>query len=228
MSAGTLAFYSEPMDMVDAGIGRLLIASLHQGIADVSPTRLDFYENWLSPTGLRDGRMGLAPLGAVLSFLNREEPPADRVIPAHAGACAADWTYAGCLGVPQADHQAAAVVACAPTPRSVSAAPGDRDHQPVEGEDADEERRGRRRHPLAAVRVPARAVVGADAPLLCGRRTPSSSGSAMSMATIEVDAAGPCCRLTIAVQGSRAADRRRRMRHDDGVADGAGPLLALR
>ena len=74
------------MDMVDAGIGRLLISSLHQGIADVSPTRLDFYENWLSPTGLRDGRMGLAPLGAVLSFLHREEPPANRVIPAHAGA----------------------------------------------------------------------------------------------------------------------------------------------
>jgi hypothetical protein len=81
--------------MVDAGIGRLLIASLHQGIADVSPTRLDFYENWLSPTGLRDGRMGLAPLGAVLSFLQREEPPADRVIPVHAGACAATWAYDG-------------------------------------------------------------------------------------------------------------------------------------
>ena len=81
--------------MVDAGIGRLLIASLHQGIADVSPTRLDFYENWLSPTGLRDGRMGLAPLGAVLSFLQREEPPADRVIPVHAGVCAATWAYDG-------------------------------------------------------------------------------------------------------------------------------------
>jgi hypothetical protein len=79
--------------MVDAGIGRLLIASLHQGIADVSPTRLEFYENWLSPTGLRDGRMGLAPLGAVLSFLHREESPAERVIPSHAGLCAADWTY---------------------------------------------------------------------------------------------------------------------------------------
>ena len=81
--------------MVDAGIGRLLIASLHQGIADVSPTRLDFYENWLSPTGLRDGRMGLAPLGAVLSFMQREEPPADRLIPAHAGACASAWAYDG-------------------------------------------------------------------------------------------------------------------------------------
>ena len=63
--------------MVDAGIGRLLISSLHQGIADVSPMRLEFYENWLSPAGMRDGRIGLAPLGAVLSFLHREEPPAN-------------------------------------------------------------------------------------------------------------------------------------------------------
>ena len=81
--------------MADAGIGRLLIASLHQGIADISPTRLDFYEDWLSPTGLRDGRMGLAPLGAVLSFLQREGPPADCAIPVRAGACAAAWAYDG-------------------------------------------------------------------------------------------------------------------------------------
>ncbi len=80
--------------MIDAGIGRLLIASLHQGIADVAPTRLDFYENWLSPTGMREGRMGLAPLGAVLSFLHREETPDDRRIPAAAGACAASWALA--------------------------------------------------------------------------------------------------------------------------------------
>ena len=84
--------------MVDAGIGRLLIASLHQGIADVSPSRLDFYENWLSPTGMRDGRIGLAPLGAVLSFVHREEPPADRVIVAHAGVCAAEWTFGSLSG----------------------------------------------------------------------------------------------------------------------------------
>ena len=81
--------------MVDAGISRLLIASLHQGIADVSPTRLDFYENWLSPTGMRDGRMGLAPLGAVLSFIQREGPPADRDIVSHAGRCAAAWAFDG-------------------------------------------------------------------------------------------------------------------------------------
>ncbi len=87
--------------MVDAGIGRLLIASLHQGIADVSPTRLDFYENWLSPTGLRDGRLGMAPLGAVLSFVHRETPPDNDRIPERAGTCAAEWTYASAAGVRQ-------------------------------------------------------------------------------------------------------------------------------
>jgi hypothetical protein len=79
--------------MVDAGIGRLLISSLHQGIADVSPNRLEFYENWLSPSGMRDGRIGLAPLGAVLSFLHREEAPANDQIVARAGRYAADWTF---------------------------------------------------------------------------------------------------------------------------------------
>ena len=79
--------------MVDAGIGRLLISSLHQGIADVSPNRLEFYENWLSPAGMRDGRIGLAPLGAVLSFVHREEPPANEQIVARAGRYAADWTF---------------------------------------------------------------------------------------------------------------------------------------
>jgi hypothetical protein len=79
--------------MVDAGIGRLLISSLHQGIADISPNRLEFYENWLSPTGMRDGRIGLAPLGAVLSFLHREEAPANDQIVARAGRYAADWTF---------------------------------------------------------------------------------------------------------------------------------------
>jgi hypothetical protein len=80
--------------MVDAGIGRLLISSLHQGIADVTPNRLEFYEEWLSPTGMRDGRIGLAPLGAVLSFVHREEAPANGEIVARAGRYAADWTFA--------------------------------------------------------------------------------------------------------------------------------------
>jgi hypothetical protein len=79
--------------MVDAGIGRLLISSLHQGIADVSPSRLEFYEGWLTPAGMRDGRIGLAPLGAVLSFLHREESPANEQIVSRAGRYAADWTF---------------------------------------------------------------------------------------------------------------------------------------
>ena len=79
--------------MVDAGIGRLLISSLHQGIADVTPSRLEFYEEWLSPKGMRDGRIGLAPLGAVLSFVHREEAPSNDEIVARAGRYAADWTY---------------------------------------------------------------------------------------------------------------------------------------
>ena len=44
--------------MGDAGIGRVLVASLHQGIADVLPTRLGFYEDWLNAEGLRGGTIG--------------------------------------------------------------------------------------------------------------------------------------------------------------------------
>ncbi len=58
--------------MRDAGIGRVLVASLHQGIADTLPQRLSFYESWLHAEGLRDGTIGLAPLYAVLSFLRQE------------------------------------------------------------------------------------------------------------------------------------------------------------
>jgi bacteriochlorophyll 4-vinyl reductase len=76
--------------MRDAGIGRVLVASLHQGIADLMPSRLEFYENWLNPDGLRHGTIGLAPLMAVFSFLRREGEPYGRVM-SHAGTCAADW-----------------------------------------------------------------------------------------------------------------------------------------
>src|SRR6478609_10932950 len=77
--------------MREAGIGRVLVASLHQGIADILPTRLDFYENWLNAEGLREGTIGLAPLHAVLSFL-RQEGDAYRTITSRAGEYAADWT----------------------------------------------------------------------------------------------------------------------------------------
>jgi len=77
--------------MTDAGVGRLLVASLHQGIADVMPSRLEFYETWFHARGLRDGRIGLAQLVTVLSFLRLEGadyyPTVER-----AGEYAADWT----------------------------------------------------------------------------------------------------------------------------------------
>jgi bacteriochlorophyll 4-vinyl reductase len=79
--------------MNDSGVGRLLVASLHQGIADLLPTRLEFYESWLNPSGLREGRIGLAPLAAVLSFL-RQEGEAYRMIAARAGEYSAEWTVA--------------------------------------------------------------------------------------------------------------------------------------
>src|SRR5215210_5603902 len=77
--------------MREAGIGRVLVASLHQGIADILPTRLGFYENWLNAEGLREGTIGLAPLYAVLSFL-RQEGDAYRLITTRAGEYAAEWT----------------------------------------------------------------------------------------------------------------------------------------
>lgn len=79
--------------MNDAGVGRLLVASLHQGIADLLPARLEFYEAWLSPTGLREGRIGLAPMAAVLSFLRQEGEPY-HLIAARAGQYTAEWTVA--------------------------------------------------------------------------------------------------------------------------------------
>jgi hypothetical protein len=79
--------------MIEAGIGRLLVASLHQAIADLLPTRLEFYESWLNPAGLRDGKIGLAPLAAVLSFLRLEGEPY-RLIAARAGEYTAEWAVA--------------------------------------------------------------------------------------------------------------------------------------
>src|SRR5438093_6970681 len=79
--------------MREAGVGRVLVASLHQAIADILPTRLGFYENWLNAEGLREGTIGLAPLYAVLSFL-RQEGDAYQLITTRAGEYAGDWTVA--------------------------------------------------------------------------------------------------------------------------------------
>jgi hypothetical protein len=92
--------------MREAGIGRVLVASLHQGIADIIPTRLGFYENWLNAEGLRDGTIGLAPLYAVLSFL-RQEGTAYQIITARAGEYAAEWTVQSMPPVKRAAIKAA-------------------------------------------------------------------------------------------------------------------------
>ncbi len=79
--------------MTEAHLGRLLPACLHQAISDVLPDRLEYYEEWLSPDGLRDGRIGLAPVSAVLGFL-RTEGDAYRAVMSRAGTLAASWTVA--------------------------------------------------------------------------------------------------------------------------------------
>jgi bacteriochlorophyll 4-vinyl reductase len=83
--------YPAVSDVREAGIGRVLVASIHQGIADILPNRLSFYENWLNTEGLRDGTIGLAPFYAVLSFL-RQEGDAYHIITSRAGEYAAEWT----------------------------------------------------------------------------------------------------------------------------------------
>ena len=80
--------------MTEGGIGRLLVASLHQGVADLLPSRQDFYAAWLNPANLRAGRIGLAPLAAVLSFLRQEGLPYT-LVTARAGEYAAEWTVGG-------------------------------------------------------------------------------------------------------------------------------------
>ena len=80
--------------MAEARIGRVIVASLHQAIADVLPQRLDFYENWLNSHGLREGTIGLAPLLAVISFLRTEGTAYGDVV-ARAGEYAADWSVSG-------------------------------------------------------------------------------------------------------------------------------------
>jgi hypothetical protein len=94
--------------MRDAGIGRVLVASLHQGIADILPTRLGFYENWLNAEGLREGTIGLAPLYAVLSFL-RQEGEAYQLITTRAGEYAAEWTVQSMPSLERAMIKAAPV-----------------------------------------------------------------------------------------------------------------------
>ncbi len=82
--------------MSEPRIGRLVVASLHQAIAEAIPLQLEFYENWLKPLGLlKEGRViGAASFSAALSFLRREEPRERyHEITRRAGELAAVWTF---------------------------------------------------------------------------------------------------------------------------------------
>lgn len=78
--------------MIGVEIGRVLVASMHQAIADELPTRVEFYDHWLGGKRMRDGSVGLAPMTAVLGFLRAEGEPYHAVM-LRAGRYAADWTF---------------------------------------------------------------------------------------------------------------------------------------
>jgi hypothetical protein len=82
--------------MSEPRIGRLVVATLHEAIAEMLPLRLEFYENWLQPLGLlKEGKqIGVASFNAALSFLRREEPKSiyDQVT-RRAGELAGAWSF---------------------------------------------------------------------------------------------------------------------------------------
>lgn len=78
--------------MSAAGIGRLLIASLHQAISEQIPARLSFYEPWLTTDGFRTSRVSLAGIRAAFSFLRQDDGAYDPVM-RRAGELAASWVW---------------------------------------------------------------------------------------------------------------------------------------
>ncbi|HJO38840.1 MAG: hypothetical protein QGG24_03155 [Vicinamibacterales bacterium] len=85
--------------MREARIGRMLPASVHQAIVDELPARLDYYEHWLHPAGLRNGTIGVAAFRAVLSFLRQEDAAYPAVV-SRAGRYAAAWSLDGASPLP--------------------------------------------------------------------------------------------------------------------------------
>ena len=77
--------------MSEPKIGRVLAASLHQAIDELMPTRVEFYESWLTAGRIRKGELGRARINAVISFLRQEGAEYDAVVD-RAGRYAADWT----------------------------------------------------------------------------------------------------------------------------------------
>jgi predicted hydrocarbon binding protein len=77
--------------MSEPKIGRALASGLHQAISELMPTRVEFYESWLTPGRIRKGELGRARVAAVLSFLRQEGADYDAVV-RRAGRYTADWT----------------------------------------------------------------------------------------------------------------------------------------
>ena len=84
--------------MLESKIGRVLAASLHQAINELMPTRVEFYETWLTAERIRQGELGRARIAAVISFLRQEGAEYDAVV-GRAGRYAADWTVDALSGV---------------------------------------------------------------------------------------------------------------------------------
>lgn len=80
--------------MSEARIGRIVVAALHEALADHLPLRLEFYESYLRPMGMRAGTIGVASFLAALSFLRNEGTHYDPVV-RKAGELSADWIFAG-------------------------------------------------------------------------------------------------------------------------------------
>ena len=76
--------------MSEPQIGRALASGLHQAITELMPTRVEFYESWITPKRIREGQLGRARVTAVISFL-REEAAYEAVM-LKAGRYTTDWT----------------------------------------------------------------------------------------------------------------------------------------
>ncbi len=79
--------------MSEARIDRLMAAAIHQAIADIMPSRLEFYESYLRPRAWREDAVNLAPVAAVLSFLRHEPPGTYDAVMRNAADHAARWVY---------------------------------------------------------------------------------------------------------------------------------------
>ncbi|MBM62583.1 MAG: hypothetical protein CL484_06500 [Acidobacteria bacterium] len=78
--------------MGELKIGRAVAAALHQAISELLPTRIQFYEEWLTLDRIREGTVSRAKVGAVLSFLRQESSGYDQVVE-RAGRYTGVWTF---------------------------------------------------------------------------------------------------------------------------------------